>query len=61
MGEFFSYKAYPEPYCGFASKVATACLETSILELWANDGSYDNQTGRNNDVWVMFSIFFLES
>jgi Niemann-Pick C1 protein len=44
MGEYFSYSAYPEPYCGFASKKETACLEISILELWANEGSYDNKT-----------------
>ena len=44
MGEYFSYSAYPEPYCGFASKMETACLEISILELWANEGSYDNKT-----------------
>jgi len=44
MGEYFSFSAYPEPYCSFANKMETACLEISILELWANEGSYDNKT-----------------
>jgi hypothetical protein len=31
MGEYFSISAYPEPYCTFASKVETACMENTIL------------------------------
>ena len=42
LGEYFSITAYPEPYCGFVMKMTSACFEMSILELWANEGSYDN-------------------
>ena len=45
MAEYFSISAYPEPYCSFASKVETACMESSILELWANNGGFDNVSG----------------
>ena len=45
MAEYFSISAYPEPYCSFTSKVETACMENSILELWAHDGKYDNVSG----------------
>jgi hypothetical protein len=45
MAEYFSIAYYPEPYCSHATKVETACLESSILELWAHDGQFDNQTG----------------
>ena len=50
MAEYFSISAYPEPYCSFASKADTACLENSIIELWAHEGSYDKVTGNINNI-----------
>jgi Niemann-Pick C1 protein len=44
--EYFSVAYYPEPYCDIVEKLDYACLEMSILELWANDGSYDAETDR---------------
>ena len=46
MAEMFSVESYPDPYCEIVDGMATACLEMSILELWANDGSFDEQTER---------------
>jgi len=43
-GDFFSIEFYPQPYCEIAEKMPTICLEMSILELWAQDGKYDNLT-----------------
>ena len=31
-------------FCKVVNKMDFACLEMSILELWANDGKYDNST-----------------
>ena len=44
IGEYFNVNSYPKPYCEIIERVEFACLEMSILELWANDGSYDNVT-----------------
>ncbi len=44
LGEYFSIEYYPEPYCDIVNKMPTVCLELSILELWANDGKYDEAT-----------------
>eukprot|EP00095_Tigriopus_kingsejongensis_P001088 maker-scaffold193_size270907-snap-gene-0.15 protein:Tk01088 transcript:maker-scaffold193_size270907-snap-gene-0.15-mRNA-1 annotation:"hypothetical protein DAPPUDRAFT_306990" len=44
MAEAFSADSYPQPYCDIVEGIETACFEMSILELWANDGSYDDQT-----------------
>ena len=38
--EDVSRKFYPEPYCHFVRSAPTVCFETSILELWASDGSF---------------------
>ena len=35
---------YPEPYCTYATSLATACMELGLLELWAVDGEYGEQT-----------------
>ena len=43
MGDYFS-TFYPDPYCNFSASMEAACLELSILELWANNGSYDEKT-----------------
>ena len=32
---------YPLLYCPYVESMPTACFETSILELWANNGEYD--------------------
>ena len=44
MGDYFSAAFYPDPYCNISASMEAACLELSILELWANDGQYDEQT-----------------
>ena len=44
IGEYFNVKYYPQPYCKVVNKMDFACLEMSILELWANDGKYDEST-----------------
>jgi hypothetical protein len=41
--EYYSLELYPDPYCDMVRKMPTACLESSILELWAHDGKYDDQ------------------
>ena len=43
LGNELSVTFYPEPYCTVVSKMPTACFESSLLELWANDGEYDKQ------------------
>ena len=42
----FSVESYPDPYCGIVDGMATACLEMNILELWANDGAFNQQGSR---------------
>lgn len=44
IGDFFSIEYYPKPYCNIAEEMPTVCLEMSILELWAQDGKYDDLT-----------------
>lgn len=44
VAEYFSVNAYPDPYCKVVEAMETACMEFSILELWASDGSYDLAT-----------------
>jgi len=39
-----SLNLYPDPYCDMVSKMPTACLEWSILELWGHEGVYDEYT-----------------
>ncbi len=43
-GEYFSVELYPDPYCNIVDKMQLACLELSILELWANEGQFDSQS-----------------
>ncbi len=38
-----SEETYPYPYCDMVSSMPTACLENSILELWAEDGEYSDE------------------
>ena len=33
--------SYPDPYCRIVESMDTACYMYSILELWANDGKFD--------------------
>ena len=44
IGEYYNIQSYPQPYCGVVESLDLACMEMSILELWANDGSYDETT-----------------
>ena len=44
MGEYVSVELYPDPYCQMVDDLPLACLEMSLLELWANDGKYDSKT-----------------
>ena len=44
MGEYFSVTSYPQPYCGIVEDMEKACMSFSILELWANNGKYDEKT-----------------
>ena len=44
IGEQFSVALYPKPYCEIAESMEYACIEMSILELWANNGKYDEKT-----------------
>ena len=39
-----SLNLYPDPYCDMVSRMPMTCLEWSILELWGNDGAYDEAT-----------------
>ena len=50
LAEMFSVESYPEPYCGIVDGMATACLEMSVLELWANDGAFDRRTEQELEV-----------
>ena len=50
LAEMFSVESYPEPYCDIVDGMATACLEMSILELWANDGAFDQRTEQELEV-----------
>ena len=38
---------YPEPYCHFVQSAATVCMEQSILELWGEDGGYNEDVIAN--------------
>ena len=42
--EYYSVALYPETYCSLVNDLQYACMELSILELWANDGIYDSKT-----------------
>ncbi len=53
MAEYFSAEAYPDPYCTALESLDTACIETSILELWANDGVYDEKTERKMETLTL--------
>jgi hypothetical protein len=39
-----SINYYPQPYCDIVNDMPKVCLELSILELWANDGDYEEKT-----------------
>ena len=43
-GEYFNTAFYPDPYCNTIGEMKEACLEMSILELWAHDGKFDQET-----------------
>ena len=42
--ERFSVDGYPKEYCNVVNDIQFACMDLSILELWANDGVYDSKT-----------------
>ena len=42
--EKFSVENYPKEYCSLVNDIQYACMDLSILELWANDGVYDSKT-----------------
>jgi len=42
MLEQWSNDFYPELYCGCLEATETACLEQNIVELWADQGSYNS-------------------
>ena len=44
LGEELSVDYYPQPYCRIVKDMEKACLEFSILELWARDGKYGKDT-----------------
>ena len=44
IGEYYNIQSYPNPYCSVVESLDLACMEMSILELWANDGAYDRDT-----------------
>ena len=46
IGEYYNVNYYPQPYCKVVNQMDFACLEMSILELWANDGKYDEATDK---------------
>lgn len=39
-----SVEYYPEPYCRIVEEMDTACFEFTILELWAQDGSFTTES-----------------
>jgi len=40
----FSIGQYPEPYCSKVSGLPTSCLQESILELWADNGTFSEKS-----------------
>lgn len=40
----YSLNLYPDPFCDLVYNMPLACMEWSILELWANNGAYDEVT-----------------
>ena len=46
VGGYVSSSLYPEPYCSIVGLLPTTCFETSILELWASSGQYDDTSER---------------
>ena len=52
-----SIEFYPKKYCDIVKDVTQpTCLETSILELWANDGNFTNQKTKDK---VGFHVYLL--
>ena len=41
--EQYSIDYYPKPYCDIVEDMEKACIEFSLLELWANNGRYDKK------------------
>lgn len=58
IGEYFSIESYPEPYCDMVNKMPTVCLELGLLELWANDGHYDDKTDQEIASLTQESILY---
>lgn len=56
LGEYFSLEYYPQPYCDIVNQMPKVCLELSLLELWANDGKYNEQTDRDIETLTKESI-----
>eukprot|EP00092_Neocalanus_flemingeri_P040503 GFUD01044108.1.p1 GENE.GFUD01044108.1~~GFUD01044108.1.p1 ORF type:complete len:1044 (-),score=198.42 GFUD01044108.1:97-3228(-) len=44
LADEVSLNFYPEPYCSLVDHAPTVCYEESILELWANDGDFDEDS-----------------
>ena len=44
-----SLKFYPEPYCSLVDHTPTVCYEESLLELWANQGDFDQESENTID------------
>ncbi|QQP53856.1 Uncharacterized protein FKW44_006485, partial [Caligus rogercresseyi] len=42
--ELLSVESYPEPYCGIVEGMEETCFESSLLELWGNNGEYDSSS-----------------
>jgi len=44
LADEVSLKFYPEPYCSLVDHTPTVCYEESLLELWANEGDFDEES-----------------
>ena len=56
--DFISLIPYPTPYCNIIGLIPTTCFETSILELWANDGKYDEAS--ENEIMSLTTAAIIE-
>uniref|UniRef100_A0A0K2U8Y5 SSD domain-containing protein n=1 Tax=Lepeophtheirus salmonis TaxID=72036 RepID=A0A0K2U8Y5_LEPSM len=44
--ERLSVEAYPEPYCNIVDSMEETCFESSVLELWGDNGEYESTEKR---------------
>lgn len=47
LADEVSLNFYPEPYCSLVDHAPTVCYEESLLELWANDGDFDEESEKS--------------